>query len=397
MPAIGGPVTGKDFFNREKEVEEILTSLERDNVLLIAPRRYGKTSLMRGVESILCEKSHTCLFLDVMYIDKPEEFIIELADASFTEAGVSKREKILGILKEAFARIEEVDASIMGSGVRIKFRDALKEGINEDTWTKKGEDVLRAIIGANDNKPVYILMDELSECVNNMVNRRSEGARKFLQWFRSKRHQMIGGLMFLVGGSVSFDRVVKRINGKGLSWINDFRRVHIEGFSRNTALKFIEKCLTDEGIQYSEEIGDKILECLGEPYVPYFISVFLNILMQNAENGLNVEYVEREYSDGLLGVYGKGYFEYYRQRLRTYPEGLAEAAEEILKEACLVDEGYPTDLAFNIFREKSGIDDYETFRDLIFDLENDFYIKANDKEVRFRSKVLRDWWRLYYG
>ena len=397
MPAIGGPVIGKDFFDRENELQEILTSLEKDNVLLIAPRRYGKTSLMRKVENRLRKRGHTCLFLDVMYIDEIKEFIVELADASFTESGVGKRKRILGILKETFARIEEVNASIMGSGVRITFRNALKEEINESTWTKKGEDVLRAIIWANEKRPVYILMDELSECVNNMVNRGTEDAGKFLQWFRSKRHQMIGGLRFLVGGSVSFDRVVKRVNCKGLSWINDFRRVQIEGFSRNTALNFIQKCVNDEGIQYNEEVGDRILECLSEPYVPYFISVFLAILMQNAGRGLNVQYVEKVYSDGLLGVYGKGYFEYYRQRLRTYPEGMAEAAEEILKEACLIEEGDPTSLAFNIFREKNGIDNYEKFRDLIFDLENDFYIKVNDDKVRFRSKVLRDWWRLYYG
>lgn len=394
MPAIGGPAMGKDFFDRENELREVLKSLKKDNVLLIAPRRYGKTSLMREVERTLCGRGYACLFLDVMYIDKPEEFIIELADASFTESDVGRRKRLLGILKEVFARIEEVDASVMSSGVRIKFRSALKEGITEDTWTKKGEDVLRAIVGAYDNKPVYVLIDELSECVNNMVNRRSQDARKFLQWFRSKRHQ-IGGLRFVVGGSVSFDRVVRRING--LSWINDFRRVGIEGFSRDASLKFIEKCLIDERREYSEQIGDKILECLGEPYVPYFISVFLDILMQNTEGDLSVEHIERVYSDGLLGVYGKGYFEYYRQRLKTYPEALAKAAEEILKDACLVDEGFPIDLAFNIFRDESGIDDYEKFFDLVLDLENDFYIRSNDKKIRFRSKVLRDWWRLYYG
>ena len=397
MPVIGAPVMGKDFFDRQGELQGILTSLEKNNILLIAPRRYGKTSLMRMIESLLRENGHICLFLDVMYIDKPTEFIIELADASFTEFGVSKRERLLGILKEAFARIEEVNASVMSSGVRIKFRNALKEGINESTWAKNGEHVLRSIIGASDNKPVYILIDELSECVNNMVNRGSEDVGKFLQWFRSMRHQMIRELRFLVGGSVSFHRVVRGINGKGLSWINDFGRVHIEGFSRNTALKFTEKCLTDEGKQYSEEIGDEILKCLGEPYVPYFISVFLNILMQNVEKSFDLEYVNAVYTNGLLGVYGKGYFEYYRQRLRTYPEALAKAAEEILREACLVDKGYPTDLVFNIFKNESGIDDYEKFRDLILDLENDFYIKADSKEIRFRSKVLRDWWRLYYG
>lgn len=99
----------------------------------------------------------------------------------------------------------------------------------------------------------------------------------------------------------------------------------------------------------------------------------------------------------MLGSYGKGYFEYYRQRLGTYPESWAKAADEILKETCIVDDGYPLDLAFNVFKEASSIEDYEKFMDLISDLENDFYIRVSDKKIMFQSKVLRDWWRLYYG
>lgn len=206
---------------------------------------------------------------------------------------------------------------------------------------------------------------------------------------------MVGELRFVVGGSVSFDRVVRGING--LSFINDFRRVHIEGFSKRDAMEFIEKCLTDEGLKFDGEIGEKILECIGEPYIPYFISVFLNMLIQGYTGVLNAGYVKKVYDEGLLGVYGKGYFDYYRQRLRTYPEDLAKAAEEILKEACLIDGGYSLNLAFDIFKQKTEIEDYEKFMDLIIDLENDFYIRVHNKKIHFRSKVLRDWWRLYYG
>lgn len=56
MLQVGGIATGKDFFDREKEVEEIVESLGKDNVLLVAPRRYGKTSVMREVERKLTER-----------------------------------------------------------------------------------------------------------------------------------------------------------------------------------------------------------------------------------------------------------------------------------------------------------------------------------------------------
>ena len=52
MLQVSGPAMGKDFFDREKEVEEIVQSLGKDNVLLVAQRRYGKTSVM-GTKPLL--------------------------------------------------------------------------------------------------------------------------------------------------------------------------------------------------------------------------------------------------------------------------------------------------------------------------------------------------------
>jgi len=145
-------------------------------------------------------------------------------------------------------------------------------------------------------------------------------------------------------------------------------------------------------------VGEKILRCLGEPYLPYFIAVFFSIIHQRqAGKKITGGIIEEIYNDDLLGVHGKGYFEYYRQRLRTYTEPFTKAAEEVLKEACLVDDGYTTDLAFSVFESASGTKDYELFLGLMADLENDFYVRIIDKKIYFQSKVLADWWRRYYG
>jgi len=74
-----GPAVGRDFFDREEKIEEIFRSLKRNNILLISPRRYGKTSVMKEVIRRLSERGDLCLFLDIMYVDAPEQFLIELA------------------------------------------------------------------------------------------------------------------------------------------------------------------------------------------------------------------------------------------------------------------------------------------------------------------------------
>lgn len=43
---IGPPVTPDDFFNREEIIENLWDTLEHHSVLLAAPRRVGKSSLM---------------------------------------------------------------------------------------------------------------------------------------------------------------------------------------------------------------------------------------------------------------------------------------------------------------------------------------------------------------
>lgn len=51
---VGSPVRDEDFWFRDDFIEDLWESLEKHNVLLLAPRRIGKTSVMyRMVEEIL--------------------------------------------------------------------------------------------------------------------------------------------------------------------------------------------------------------------------------------------------------------------------------------------------------------------------------------------------------
>ena len=43
---LGPPAKGDDFFDREEVIQEIWNILERSSILLAAPRKFGKTSIM---------------------------------------------------------------------------------------------------------------------------------------------------------------------------------------------------------------------------------------------------------------------------------------------------------------------------------------------------------------
>ncbi|KAF5415336.1 MAG: hypothetical protein C5S48_05935 [Candidatus Methanogaster sp.] len=395
MLPVGNPAIGDDFIDREKEIDQILSALEKDSVLLIAPRRFGKTSIMRRLEKELLSRDELCVFIEVEDIDSPQRFLSEMVMALLGGERIRRKAKIRSTFEKSFnwfkENIEEVGVYVF----RAKLRRNIEEDLKED-WTEKARLIFEIINDFESN--VYFIVDEFPIAIKNMD---SEDAEKFLHWFRKLR-QISENLRFIVGGSVSIDRVVRDVGG--VSVINDFKRVRVGGFRKEVATNVIEKVFREKEWKYTESIGDKILNCVGEACIPYFIAIMLSAIEEeyvSRDVEINEGLIEDIYNFYILGSEGKHYFEHYSQRLRIFYTGMAgmeeKAARAILRRVSSEDY-YPFDLAFGIFKQETNVDDHERFMDLIADLENDFYIENDSpKGLTFYSNMLRDWWRLYHG
>lgn len=395
MLPVGNPAIGDDFIDREKEIAQILDALKKDSVLLIAPRRFGKTSIMRRMEKELIEKDTISVFLEVEDVYSPQRFVSEIVMALVENEKINKKTVLISSLKKGFQwfkeNIEELEIPVF----KAKLRSSIEADLKED-WLEKTGQIFEIIKGTDAN--IYFIIDEFPIAIKNMEPKEAE---KFLHWFRKLR-QVSKNLKFVVGGSVSIDRVVRDIGG--VSTINDFKRVRIGGFQEKVALDIIEKVFREEGWAYEEGFGQKILACTGEAYIPYFIAIMLSALKEEKDlmgGEIDEELIEKVYNHRILGSEGKHYFEHYSQRLCVFYKGMGgmeeKASRAILKKVCSV-EYYSVNLAFGIFKHETGIDDHEKFIDLIADLSNDFYIDYDPKKgLKFYSKMLRDWWRVYYG
>ena len=392
MIPVGNPAVGNDFIDREKEISLILSTLEKDSVLLIAPRRFGKTSIMRKLEKELLDVDEICIFLEVEDVNSPHRFISEIVMALIENENIEQRTRLIPAFKSGFQwskeNIEEIGISVFKAKLRTNIKNDLKEN-----WIDKSSQIFD-IINEADSKICFIV-DEFPIAIENME---PKDAEDFLHWFRKLR-QMSPNLRFIVGGSVSMDRVVRNVGG--VSVINDFKRVRVDGFQKQIALDLIEKVFQEEGWTYNPSYGNKILGCIGEAYIPYFIAIMLSAIKEEyilRDGEINDELIEKIYNFRILGNEGKHYFEHYSQRLRIFYNDLEEkAARAILKNVCNVD-FYSIDLAFGIFKQKTAIDDYEQFMDLIADLSNDFYLEHDPENgLKFYSKMLQDWWRIYHG
>jgi len=66
MIQVGRPVDGMQFIGREKEIQEIITYLKMgQSIVVIAPRRFGKTSLVLEVLRRMKKEKHYTGFIDV--------------------------------------------------------------------------------------------------------------------------------------------------------------------------------------------------------------------------------------------------------------------------------------------------------------------------------------------
>src|ERR1022692_5173599 len=74
----GAVAEGDDFFNRINEMELFWRNLETDNLLLLAPRRVGKTSLMRKMAEKADAYGFTTALVDVSDCADEHHFVQRL-------------------------------------------------------------------------------------------------------------------------------------------------------------------------------------------------------------------------------------------------------------------------------------------------------------------------------
>ncbi|WP_419612563.1 hypothetical protein, partial [Thiolapillus sp.] len=75
---VGSPVEGEDFFNRKKEINAIWRALDSDSLLLLAPRRVGKTSLMKHLVYLAHDKGCQASYLTVEGAADEADFVERL-------------------------------------------------------------------------------------------------------------------------------------------------------------------------------------------------------------------------------------------------------------------------------------------------------------------------------
>ena len=401
---VGSPARGDDFFDREELVELVWDSLAAgNNILLAAPRRFGKTSLMYHLLDYP-RPGWRPIHVDAESIREPVNFVIALLDALMADQHV--RNFLVSAWKRAGRWFRDLlDHVELSTPWDVDVKIKLKERIAAH-WQEKGEELLRTVRGYGKEEYLLILIDELPVMLNlfrdNGVS--DAEARAFLYWFRKLRTDPVVGLTdcrFLVGGSIGIEGYLSQL--LATDSFNDFERISLPELPPERAAEFVRRLLESRGVRLSTVSCRKILDLLGAP-IPYFVQVFVDEIGMAKAGGLKrigPTQVEDIYHRQVLDASKKNYFQHYYDRLAHYPKIEEQAAKGMLKELALAQPRAVTrDQLRTIYRKIAGESaNDDTFSRLTANLENDFYIRyrAEDGGFVFASKILCDWWRRYYA
>ena len=389
----GQAVMGDDLYGRAYELSRLWEHLTQgDHILMLAPRRVGKTSLMLELRRAPRE-NWDVVYVDVQSGGGPADCIAAILAALVAIPKFRNRLEAFPFSNAVRDILGRLSATV-DTGV---WRFELKSAIGRE-WSNAAEHLQARLMRMPDaDSKLLIIVDELPILVARML-RTGEGAGEaelLLSWFRQLRQapDLRDRVHTLVGGSIGLEGVLRRAGLSGL--INDLTPFRLDSWDLSTATAFLNALGDDRGFRLDDISVVRILELLQDP-VPYHIQLFFSALRDGCKGdaaGISQEVIDQCFNDRLAGPSGIAHLDHYATRLEIALDAHEhDVAISILGNACRRNSG--TSLAELEELRRNG---EPTFWSVLRDLEADGYLVRDEDRLEFRSNLLREWWRKRYG
>ncbi len=394
-----GPWVEKErFWDREQELADLIELLDEGaNVLITAPRRIGKTSLIRETGNRLADR-YCCIQLDLQKSHSPADVITELSVATRPYMDLWKKTK--EVFKNVKSSIANID-SLSLTDLAIEFRDVLLTH-----WQDKGNRMIEVITGSE--KPAIIFMDEFPLVVNRflkgpdykMTPERLKETDAFLSWIRSITIQYKQKIRIVLTGSIGLEPILHQ--ARLSSAINTFTPFEVGPWDKETASGCLAALANNYGVVFEKGSKEKMIELLGS-CIPHHVQMFSHHIYIDCKKRRNmnctVEGVERVYNSQMLSIRGHAELRTYEERLEmVLSSDILPLTLEVLTEAAVAGK-LTAEAAIVLSRDvaPNDIKPGEALREIIDILEHDGYLEKKKEGHVFISKLVRDWWKARFG
>src|SRR5690606_14724870 len=169
---IGSPAEGQNFYGRSEEQTRLWDRLETDDVLLLAPRRVGKTSLLYKLEATAEQHDFKPIYASVASHSTELAFLQALAQAVAGHGSLGT--KIVSRAGKLLERVKKLSFNKISAELEIP------------PWQDVGADLLQPLQSAEPR--CLVRLDGLPVFVLDLLRAHGrERTRHFLNWFRQVR------------------------------------------------------------------------------------------------------------------------------------------------------------------------------------------------------------------
>lgn len=390
--SIGKTATGNNFFQRDKVIAEIYEALEEgQNLLLSAPRRVGKTSIIHYIKDSPSE-DYYCVYVDTEDVSDSQTFFRVLLKAIFD---IENKHRFLKTIEKAGKKLKGFLSSIENveiGGVKIDFNDKSDEKLD---YYEKFKDFLEKV--DLDGRTILLMVDEFPVTIEHIRDEQGEqAARNFLKQNRAIRQndKYNQKIKFIYTGSIGLLSVVKKLNAT--ADVNDIQTYKLRPLSLKDALELAQMLLANYDIKTSEEVLTYLLKEKIEWLIPFHIQLAIKEirdLYRREERDVNKSFIDEAFNELILN--GSIYLEHYRGRLsQVFNRNELILVHELLKK--LTEDTSIAELALYDLAVKHQLED--SFKNILLTLEYDGYIAETDeKQWRFYSPILKKWWSKNVG
>jgi len=375
---LGSVATGSNFYLRNEIVEQIWNELKTGSVLLAAPRRVGKTSVMQYMAENPVE-NYKLIFQNIQGIKSADEFFERMYTLLLN---------CLNTMQKAKRWFEKF---INSKTIKKIGKDGVEFESKPTDFLKATNSLLTEINEIQEIENIILLLDELPEVLFHINKTNKEDAVSILKYLRRWRQQseMNKKLKFVLAGSVGIHYVVDQIETRN-SDLNDLKKVDFKTLFNHEANEYIDWATKGATVTYSPELKKYLLSKI-QYFVPYFINLLLDEINKQAKKANNSKITTQNIDTAFDTVVNHSdYFKDWKSRLQNYmPKEDFAFVNEILIHAahkgCIsLQEIY--DKAFKHNKTADYIDFME-------DLEEDGYITKIEDEYRFMSPFLSAFWK----
>lgn len=376
---IGPTAIGDYYYPRPQLEATIWTEIQKGgHVLLAAPRRVGKSSVMQAMLHN-CPNDTRCVFKNIQGVQSEAAFYRHFFELILQ--CLSQFEESKYWLSELFQHLD----------IESITPEDLKYG--ERKPVNYVEEISRILpkIGRKQIK-IVLFLDELPEVLNHLYKKgRPEEASSILdrlrQWRQSpdSRHHF----SLVLAGSVGIHHIVKALDGRTAD-INDFAIVPFEALTRKEAGEYIAWATKDATVQYDAELLSHLLTNINY-FIPYFINLMLDEINKTARKA-NQPNINTSTIDAAFDAIVKknDHFKEWKNRLFEYfnaeESGFLNETLIYIAHRHAINQRQLYNLAL-----KHGKKD--TYMELIRGLEHDGYIIDLEGDYVFVSPFLQAFWK----